>query len=116
MADTMAAEQKPSTDDKPVLNNPFQEDLSKVSGSEDMGQVDTTEPSSPPVGNKAGRASKEWDASKVPPSQFQKRKGSIFATPSSRDGHVKGSERDKAFHEKVKEKASKSWTSIFSKK
>ena len=44
------------------------------------------------------------DASKVPPSQFQKRKGSIFATPGGRDGHVKGAERDKAFHDKVKEK------------
>ena len=30
----------------------------------------------------------EWDASKVPPSRFQKRKGSIYATPGSRDGHV----------------------------
>ncbi|KAI1814678.1 hypothetical protein GGS20DRAFT_398324 [Poronia punctata] len=30
----------------------------------------------------------EWDASKTPPSRFQKRKGSIYATPSSRDGHV----------------------------
>jgi hypothetical protein len=28
------------------------------------------------------------DAAKVPPSRFQKRKGSIYATPSSRDGHV----------------------------
>ncbi|SPO05342.1 uncharacterized protein DNG_08029 [Cephalotrichum gorgonifer] len=26
-------------------------------------------------------------AAKVPPSRFQKRKGSIFATPSTRDGH-----------------------------
>merc|ERR1739848_449565 len=29
------------------------------------------------------RMSDEWDASKVPPSRFQKRKGSIYATPSS---------------------------------
>ena len=34
------------------------------------------------------RASDEWDASKVPPSRFQKRKGSIYSTPNSRDGHV----------------------------
>jgi len=49
--------------------------------------------------------SREWDASKVPPSQFQKRKGSIYATPSSRDGHTdKGKARDKSFHDKLKEK------------
>lgn len=43
------------------------------------------------------------DASKVPPSQFQKRKGSIYATPGSRDGHV---DRNYAteFHEKHAEK------------
>jgi len=34
------------------------------------------------------RMSKEWDASKVPPSRFQKREGSIHATPASRDGHI----------------------------
>ncbi|KAH0441590.1 hypothetical protein CcaCcLH18_01850 [Colletotrichum camelliae] len=45
----------------------------------------------------------EWDASKVPPSRFQKRKGSIYATPGSRDGHV---DRNYAtgFHEKHTEK------------
>lgn len=43
------------------------------------------------------------DASKVPPSRFQKRKGSIYATPGSRDGHV---DRNYAtdFHEKHTEK------------
>ncbi|KAF1990816.1 hypothetical protein K402DRAFT_308970, partial [Aulographum hederae CBS 113979] len=46
--------------------------------------------------------SEQWDASKVPPSQFQKRKGSLFATPGSRDGNVRRSkERDRAYHEKV---------------
>lgn len=53
------------------------------------------------------------DASKVPPSRFQQRKGSIYSTQGSRDGHVqKNNERDKDFHEKhhklfgkVKEKA-----------
>lgn len=44
------------------------------------------------------------DTSKVPPSQFQRRKGSIYATPGSRDGHVKGAERDKAYFDKLKEK------------
>ncbi|KAI0131982.1 hypothetical protein BJ170DRAFT_225863 [Xylariales sp. AK1849] len=54
----------------------------------------------------------EWDASKVPPSQFQRRKGSVFSTPASRDGHVgKNAERDDDFHKKhnkifkLKEKA-----------
>lgn len=44
------------------------------------------------------------DASKVPPSQFQRRKGSIYSTPQSRDGHIAGKDRDKAYHDKVKEK------------
>lgn len=42
------------------------------------------------------------DASKVPPSRFQKRKGSIYAVPSSRDGHVDSNYNTK-FHEKHKE-------------
>ncbi|CAI6332555.1 unnamed protein product [Periconia digitata] len=50
------------------------------------------------------RESREWDASKVPPSQFQRRKGSIYSTPGSRDGHVKGSDRDQAYWQKLKEK------------
>lgn len=50
------------------------------------------------------RESREWDASKVPPSQFQRRKGSIYSTQGSRDGHVKGSERDQKYWEKLKEK------------
>lgn len=41
------------------------------------------------------------DASKVPPSQFQKPRGSFSATPSSRDGHVdRNVDRDKYFHER----------------
>ena len=43
------------------------------------------------------------DASKVPPSRFQKREGSIYATPSSRDGHV-GKNTHSAFTEKLREK------------
>lgn len=42
------------------------------------------------------------DASKVPPSRFQKRKGSIYATPSSRDGHVDKNFADK-YHAKIAE-------------
>ncbi|KAK0627695.1 hypothetical protein B0T14DRAFT_393069, partial [Immersiella caudata] len=45
------------------------------------------------------RNSIEWDASKVPPSRFQKRKGSIYAVPSSRDGHIDSNYNTK-FHEK----------------
>ncbi|KEY66579.1 hypothetical protein S40285_08249 [Stachybotrys chlorohalonatus IBT 40285] len=48
------------------------------------------------------RQSDEWDASKVPPSRFQKRKGSIYATPSSRDGHVDRNYADK-YHAKIAE-------------
>jgi hypothetical protein len=40
------------------------------------------------------------DASKTPPSRFQQRKGSVYATPGSRDGHVeKNYDRDAKFHE-----------------
>jgi len=61
-----------------------------------------TSPSSPPTDR---RMSKEWDASKVPPSRFQKREGSIFATPGSRDAHTgKGKDRDQSFKDKLKEK------------
>lgn len=42
------------------------------------------------------------DASKVPPSRFQKRKGSIYATPNSRDGHIDRNYADK-FHAKIAE-------------
>ena len=43
------------------------------------------------------------DAAKVPPSRFQKRKGSIYATPGSRDGHIDLNTQTK-FHEKHAEK------------
>ncbi|KAM3536142.1 hypothetical protein MY4038_000608 [Beauveria bassiana] len=50
------------------------------------------------------RLSDEWDAAKVPPSRFQKRKGSIYATPSSRDGHVDRNYQEK-YHAKIAEMA-----------
>jgi len=63
-----------------------------------------TSPGSPGTSPKRDRRmSKEWDASKVPPSRFQKREGSIYATPGSRDGHV-GKNTHTAFTEKLKEK------------
>lgn len=41
------------------------------------------------------------DASKTVPSRFQQRKVSIFATPSSRDGHVQRNlDNDAEFHKK----------------
>ena len=43
------------------------------------------------------------DASKVPPSRFQKREGSLYATPGSRDGHV-SKNKQQQYHEKLKEK------------
>jgi hypothetical protein len=67
---------------------------------------------SPPESPRARRMSREWDASKVPPSQFQKRKGSIYSTPGSRDSHHGDKDRDKAYHDKLKEKGWK----LFGKK
>ncbi|KAI1821669.1 hypothetical protein F4861DRAFT_541749 [Xylaria intraflava] len=54
----------------------------------------------------------EWDASKTPPSRFQKRKGSIYATPSSRDGHV---ERNRDAVEEFHKAHSKRWSISSSK-
>ncbi|EEY22116.1 conserved hypothetical protein [Verticillium alfalfae VaMs.102] len=72
----------------------------------DQSAVDSSAGSPPALSSSPSdrRASTdEWDASKVPPSRFQKRKGSIYATPGSRDGHV---DRNYAsgFHEKHTEK------------
>jgi len=51
------------------------------------------------------QSSDEWDASKTPPSRFQQRKGSVYATPGSRDGRVdKNYDRDAAYHAKLAEK------------
>lgn len=52
------------------------------------------------------KMSREWDASKVPPSKFQRPEGSIFATPASRDGHI-ARNKLKVAMQKVKEKAHK---------
>ncbi|KAI1176699.1 hypothetical protein F4777DRAFT_247995 [Nemania sp. FL0916] len=54
----------------------------------------------------------EWDASKTVPSRFQKRKGSIYATPSSRDGHV---ERNRDAVEEFHKAHSKRWSISSSK-
>lgn len=73
--------------------------LQHIAGGDDMRLSQ-----SPPSDDR--RMSREWDASKVPPSQFQRRKGSIYSTPNSRDGHVKGAARDQAYWDKLKEKVS----------
>ncbi|KAF2195948.1 hypothetical protein GQ43DRAFT_476762 [Delitschia confertaspora ATCC 74209] len=90
--------QDPFASQREQGNDPFAGDkLENIAGSDDMKLS-----SSPPA--KDRRLSKEWDASKVPPSRFQRREGSIYSTPSSRDAHVKGSSRDKAYFDKLKEK------------
>ncbi|KAK3503119.1 hypothetical protein B0T13DRAFT_191911 [Neurospora crassa] len=58
---------------------------------------------SSPISPTDRRMSAEWDASKVPPSRFQKRKGSIYAVPKTRDGHVDNN-YPTAFHQKHMEK------------
>jgi len=93
--------------------NPFGQKLDGVAGSDGMALQ---------AGDSAGasqdkatrRTSREWDASKVPPSQFQKRKGSVYATPSSRDSHAHDKTRDQTYHDALK-KEKKGWTSIFKK-
>jgi len=55
-----------------------------------------------PMNQTDRRMSKEWDASKVPPSRFQKRAGSIHATPASRDGHVERNSRTALFDKLTK--------------
>lgn len=78
-------------------NNPFAETRDGVT---ELGSSPPIQSGSP---KKDRRMSKEWDASKVPPSRFQKREGSIYATPGSRDGHVERNTQT-AYIEKLKEK------------
>ncbi|EGS21527.1 uncharacterized protein CTHT_0033870 [Thermochaetoides thermophila DSM 1495] len=60
------------------------EPSSPTQAAETSSQPPATGPSAP----RDRRMSDEWDAAKVPPSRFQKRKGSIFGVPSSRDGRI----------------------------
>jgi hypothetical protein len=94
-------------------NNPFAEAKDGVT---ELGSSPPIQSGSP---KQDRRMSKEWgmypikclshhqlttsDASKVPPSRFQKREGSIYATPGSRDGHVERNTQH-AFTAKLKEK------------
>lgn len=78
--------------------------LSSSPGGDVLMDDDSRVAGGPPMEKLDRRMSREWDASQVPPSQFQRRRGSIFATPNSRDGKVAGADRDKAYHDKLKEK------------
>ncbi|KAH8704438.1 hypothetical protein GQ44DRAFT_778125 [Phaeosphaeriaceae sp. PMI808] len=64
----------------------------------------STNAASPSSASAERRTSDTWDASKVPPSQFQRPPGSIYSTPNSKDGNVERGDRDKAYFEKLKEK------------
>jgi len=99
-AESVTNETSNSSTDDPFASqrDPMDKSLDDVAGGEDMAMPEQGSPTSD------RRESKEWDAAKVPPSKFQKRKGSIYSTQGSRDGHVKGADRDKAYHEKLKEK------------
>jgi len=87
-----------STDDPFASQREEDKTIESIAGGNDMAMPDSGSPTSD------RRMSKEWDAAKVPPSQFQKRKGSIYSTPSSRDSHANAPDRDKAYFEKLKEK------------
>lgn len=117
-----AADEDPFAAQRTEDNDPFRERSDSVGGVSSSGPGGSLLGSSPPNQSHQGstggysptggnndnvkrdrRMSKEWDASKVPPSRFQKREGSIYATPSSRDGHVDRN-TNVAFTEKLKQK------------
>ncbi|KAI5798956.1 hypothetical protein EDC01DRAFT_649851 [Geopyxis carbonaria] len=79
-------------------NNPFQ----NRRGSDGSTSSTDFQDGIVPLAQRDRRMSKEWDASKTPPSRFQKVEGSIYATPASRDGHV-ARNKIHGFKEKVKE-------------
>ncbi|KAJ4351584.1 uncharacterized protein N0V89_006927 [Didymosphaeria variabile] len=81
-------------------NELFHED--KIQKATRSSETALSQPADSPTQDR--RLSREWDASKVPPSQFQRPKGSIYATPNTRDGHVGGAERDQKYWDKLKEK------------
>jgi len=95
-----AAVDDPFASQRTADNDPFAQ---KQDAAGDLGTSPQLESGSP---KQDRRMSKEWDASKVPPSRFQKREGSIYATPGSRDGHVDRNQQTK-YLEKLKEKK---WT------
>ena len=111
--------QDPFAAQRTTDNDPF----ASQRGEDGLHDSAASPPSSPTGMPRDRRISKEWgmmaiansfpvfqlirfaDASKVPPSRFQRREGSIYATQGSRDGHIsKGKDRDQGYHEKLKEK------------
>ncbi|KAI9859537.1 MAG: hypothetical protein M1813_006679 [Trichoglossum hirsutum] len=97
--DESAITDDPFANQRSADNDPF----TGRRGGDTLGNLEPS-PGSPGTSPKRDRRlSKEWDASKVPPSRFQKREGSIYATPSSRDSHGSKS-MSAAFNEKLKEK------------
>jgi len=98
--DTSKPESPPNLRDPFTNQSPLDDDaLRDTTGTSPPGEGGL----SPPSGQDR-RMSKEWDAAKVPPSRFQKREGSIYATASSRDGHLNRRDRDLSYHAKLKEK------------
>jgi len=97
-------EQKPTGTDDPFANQRGSEEGPfSNGGTKEHLAVEPEGPSSEKVDRRL--SSDEWDASKTPPSRFQQRKGSVYATPNSRDGHVdRNLERDAKYHAKLAEK------------
>ncbi|RPB19530.1 hypothetical protein L211DRAFT_853173 [Terfezia boudieri ATCC MYA-4762] len=86
--------------------NPFSSSPTRRS-SDQMEPMSTSPTGTPPMGMQGDRRmSREWDASKVPPSKFQRPEGSIWATPASRDGHI-ARNKIEIVMEKVKEKTAR---------
>jgi hypothetical protein len=92
------AQRRPSDDDNNAIDKQRSNDssLADIAGSPPEGLE--------PTKSRDRSESKEWDASKVPPSRFQKRQGSIYATASSRDSHLHRKDRDSSYFAKLKEK------------
>jgi hypothetical protein len=76
--------------------SPTTQQFPKSETGKEAAPLSPTSPVEPPV-DKQRRGSDEWDASKVPPSRFQKRKGSIYAVPHSRDGKIDSNYQTKYF-------------------
>jgi len=103
MATTEAATQGVERTQAPHLNLPTDDPFASQRQAENGNNAVKADDS--PVDRRT--STDEWDAAKTPPSRFQQRKGSVFATPNSRDGHVgKHVERDAKFHELVDKKYS----------
>jgi len=100
------AENDPTTTETPTTNDPFAGQRQNANPFAENGDKTEALAGSAPTSPVDRRTSTdEWDAAKTPPSRFQQRKGSVYATPGSRDGHVdKNYARDAKFHELVEKK------------